>query len=58
MKSNHPLLVKFIYPIIIIVIVLLVLFVLSQIGGYNHCPIGEHEDNPYGRFGDSVCVPD
>ena len=58
MKSNNPLLIKFIYPIIIIAIVLLALFALSQIGGYNPCPQGEHEDNAYGRFGDSACVPD
>jgi hypothetical protein len=58
MKSDHPILIKFIYPLIVIIAVLLAIFFLGKIGGYNSCPSGEHEDNPYGRFGDSVCVPD
>jgi hypothetical protein len=56
-KSNHWLLTKIIYPIIIISFALLILFFLGQIGGYNPCPIGEHESESYSRFGDSVCIP-
>ena len=58
LKSDHWLLIKIIYPIIIFIFIFLFLYFLTQVGGYNPCPIGEHEDSQYGRFGDSSCVPD
>ncbi len=55
---SNKFLVRIVYPVIVFIIICLAIYFLGQIGGYNNCPNGQHEEQGYGRFGGNECVFD
>lgn len=45
-------------PIIIVLYLIFGTFLFGGVATQENCPIGQHEENRYGGFGDAECVND